>query len=120
MRLNDIVLSWWFGELLLLVICGLAVAVAAVLTPSSEVVSLFGMEVPVLCTFRRLTGFDCPGCGLTRSFSFMAHGSFRGAFEANMLGPVVFTLVASQVPYRLIRIARGIVRSRARGASPTP
>ena len=117
MRLNDIILSWWFGELFLLVLCGGAVAVAALLSPGADVVSFFGVEIPVLCSFRRITGYECLGCGLTRSFTFMAHGSIRGAFEANLLGPVVFTLVASQVPYRVIRIVRGVYRRRSEGSS---
>ena len=114
------ILSWWFAEVFLLVLCGAAVTVAWLLSPGADVGSLFGVEVPVLCTFRRLTGLECPGCGLTRSFTFMAHGSIGGAFEANLLGPVLFTLVASQVPYRIIRIVRGVFRSRSQASSAAP
>lgn len=76
------------------------------LTGDSEHVSVFGFDVPVLCTWRRLTGLPCPGCGLTRSFVLLAHGQVLAAFRANLLGPLVFLLVASQVPFRAWRLGR--------------
>lgn len=45
---------------------------------------------PELCGFHRATGIDCPGCGLTRSFCFTAHGELAAAFGFNGLGPVLF------------------------------
>ncbi len=99
--------SWWFGHAILLVVCGGVVGFAALLTPTPDVVSLFGVPIPEMCTYRRVLGFGCPGCGLTRSFSFMAHGSFIQAFQMNWFGPPFFLFVASQVPYRLFTLARG-------------
>jgi len=81
---------------------------ALLLYPSSTEVSFFGYEVPVLCGFRRLTGQECPGCGLTRSFSFMAHGHLRAAFNTHMLGPLAFALLAVQIPLRAWRLWRPV------------
>ncbi len=38
------------------------------------------------CTFRNITGYPCPGCGLTRVADRFAHFNFYGAFKANPLG----------------------------------
>jgi hypothetical protein len=70
-------------------------------------VSLFGFEVPLLCSFRRMTGYNCPGCGMTRSFAFMAHGHVIEAFRMNAIGPLFFAFLASQVPWRIWRLWRG-------------
>ncbi len=41
------------------------------------------------CLFRRLTGFPCPFCYLTRSCVATAHGRLREALLFNPLGPVL-------------------------------
>lgn len=35
------------------------------------------------CWFHRMTGWPCPGCGLTRAFRALAHGDFPGAWQLN-------------------------------------
>jgi hypothetical protein len=87
-----------------LVLAAGVVLLAVLMGPSDDVVQLFGYDVPVLCAFRRLTGSACPGCGLTRSFAFMAHGMVRQAFEVHPAGPLAFVVVALQVPYRSWRL----------------
>jgi uncharacterized protein DUF2752 len=47
---------------------------------------------PTLCTFRNLTGYDCPGCGLTRSVIALLHGDVGGSLRAHPLGAIVFVL----------------------------
>ena len=98
---------WWFGHALVLALCGGVVVMAALLVPTPEVVSLFGVPVPELCVYRKALGLSCPGCGLTRSFSFMAHGAFLEALRMNWMGPPFFLVVASQIPYRVFRLIRG-------------
>lgn len=41
------------------------------------------------CTFHRLTGWPCPSCGLTTSFSLLMHGDWRPALAANPIGPIL-------------------------------
>lgn len=44
------------------------------------------------CAFSKTTGVPCPGCGLTTSFAHMAHGHPLRAFEAHLMGPVLFAM----------------------------
>lgn len=91
---------WWFGESFVIAVCGSIVVASMVMSTSPEAVSLLGYEVPILCSFRRLTGVGCPGCGLTRSFVFVGHGRIVEAFQMNPLGPLAYLAVASQIPWR--------------------
>ncbi len=71
------------------------------------------LPVPETCTFHRLTGYGCPGCGLTRSFIAMARGSWWEAWSFHPLGGLVFVFVVFQIPYRsgcLVILARGSLR----------
>ena len=95
--------AWDSGVLLL---CSLVIAASILLTPTDEVVSLFGIDIPELCTLRRLTGMSCPGCGLTRSFTYMGHLDVLSAFRMHRLGPLLYTFVLVQPPLRLIRLWR--------------
>lgn len=47
-----------------------------------------------ICVYRRVTGVECGGCGLTRGFVALAHGDLRGAVRLNPFTPVVFAWVA--------------------------
>ena len=93
-------------EGVLLFLCFTVVSLSVVLTPSASSVSFAGFEIPAVCAFRQIFGTDCLGCGLTRSFVFMGHGKIGAAFEAHILGPVGWLLVASQLPWRTYLLIR--------------
>ena len=109
--------SYLSGEVIIAVVFGGIVLLSATLTPSTDVLTLFGYEIPVVCGFRRLTGYGCPGCGLTRSFAFMAHGDVFGAFGMNYFGPLLFSAFAVQPPYRVYTIGRELLRRRSSAGS---
>jgi len=44
----------------------------------------------ILCPFRAITGYPCPGCGMTRAFSAIAHGELWRAVRYNPLSPLLF------------------------------
>ena len=62
--------------------------------------------LPGVCSFRRMTGQPCPGCGLTRSFISIAHGDLGAAWRFNPSGILLFVLLAGQIPYRAVQIWR--------------
>lgn len=52
-------------------------------------------RLPDLCLFHRVTGLDCPTCGLTRSWSALLHGEVGAAFRSHWLGPVLLLALAA-------------------------
>lgn len=61
--------------------------------------------LPDVCFFHVVTGWDCPFCGLTRSFVALAHGEWRLSLSYHRLGWLVFLLLLAQFPYRATLIA---------------
>ena len=49
---------------------------------------------PDLCLFHRLTGWLCPGCGMTHAFFDLGMGHVYTAIMHNPLSPVAFILGA--------------------------
>jgi hypothetical protein len=64
-----------------------------------------GHGVP-LCYFRNLFQLPCPGCGLTRSFTNVAHLRFADAFHYHPFGLVLFPLMLAVVVVSLLPRAR--------------
>lgn len=40
-------------------------------------------QTVTVCLFYRLTGFKCPGCGMTRALYCLLHLDFKGVFREN-------------------------------------
>jgi hypothetical protein len=68
-----------------------------------------------VCPLYSLTGFACPGCGLTRGFHALFHGDVLGALDYNAMLPffaaligfgfvslVYFTLRGRRIPVNLL------------------
>ena len=60
-----------------------------------------GWPLPETCPSRRLLHVNCPGCGLTRSFVYLAHGDWRASWNVNRVGIPLALVVVLQIPYRL-------------------
>ena len=47
------------------------------------------------CPFKMLTGFPCPGCGITKSLVYFYEGNLYKSFYYHILGPfvVLFTII---------------------------
>jgi hypothetical protein len=95
-------------HLFLFTLCAAVILTSVVLTTESEAVYVWGWKIPPLCAWKALTGWDCMGCGLTRSFVYMGEGQVLEAFSRHWAGPIFWVLVLSQVPWRLVQIARNI------------
>jgi len=59
-----------------------------------------GFPLPESCVSRSVFGVECPGCGLTRSFVYLAHGDWRASFARHRLGWLMMLAVLVQFPYR--------------------
>ncbi len=62
--------------------------------------------LPPLCVVRQQFGVNCPGCGMTRSFVYLAHGDLAASWRMHRLGGLLAFLVLLQVPYRLLAMRR--------------
>jgi len=65
-----------------------------------------GVVAPETCLSRQIFGFNCPGCGLTRSFIHLAHGDLAASVRSNRVGWLLMALVAVQIPYRIYALSR--------------
>ena len=57
--------------------------------------------IPSTCPSQVIFHVECPGCGLTRSFIFLAHGRWQEAFARHRVGWLMALAVVLQIPYRL-------------------
>lgn len=69
-------------------------------------ITVLGYPLPKLCQWKGLLGVECAGCGLTHSFVAIAHGEVARAFAHHRVGPWLFVLLALQIPYRALVLAR--------------
>lgn len=53
------------------------------------------------CPLLSMTGYACPGCGLTRGFHALFHGDFIVALDFNMLIPI-WTFIGTYLSISLI------------------
>ena len=68
-------------------------AVARYLEPSPHGLGTHHQLGMSPCNFLTLTGIPCPGCGLTTTFTHIAHGNFLEALGTQPFGVVLFALM---------------------------
>jgi hypothetical protein len=78
---------------------GLAGLLVARFIPVARLIPFWG------CGFRRITGYPCPGCGLTRVADHFAHLHFERALQANPLGTVAAAGFAVLALWTLLHLA---------------
>jgi hypothetical protein len=59
------------------------------------------------CLFRSVTGWECPGCGMTRGTYALLHGQIRQAFAFNPVGMILLPLGLVAMGVELIGWIRG-------------
>lgn len=64
------------------------------------IVRKIGKGIP--CIFFKLTGLQCPGCGMTRAMVEIGKGNFRAAFQYNALSLTVFPVLCIYMLFRLV------------------
>lgn len=90
----------------------LAGAASTVLIGGSAVVAYFDPSKAnffPICPLFALTGFACPGCGLTRGFHALFHGDIITALDFNFLIPVWAAIFA------WVALSLGVLAVRGRG-----
>ena len=87
---------------------GIPIAVALV---SVQQVS----TMPVVCLFKRFTGHDCMGCGMTRGVVSLMHGHVEDAIEFNRGVTIVAPLLAWLWARELVRRSRALLSARLAG-----
>ena len=79
-------LPWLIAPLLFI---GVTI-IALLLTPDPKGYGTHQQLGLPACTFYYLTGWVCPSCGLTTSFSHMVHLQWKQAFSAHVFGPFLY------------------------------
>ncbi len=59
------------------------------------------------CVFKKATGLDCPGCGMTRATYAALHGNIRTAFAFNPVGMVLLPLAMVGLGIEVVGWVRG-------------
>jgi hypothetical protein len=77
-----------FGPFDILGLIGLGGLFVARFIPVAKIIPFWG------CMFRRVTGYPCPGCGLTRAADHFAHLHWLTALKSNPLGTLAALLFA--------------------------
>lgn len=81
---------------------GLLGLLVARFIPVAKIIPFWG------CAFRQLTGWPCPGCGLTRAADRFAHLHFAWAWEANPLGTIGAGVFALLAVYSFLHLVFGV------------
>ncbi len=59
------------------------------------------------CFFKKATGYDCPGCGMTRATYATLHGDLGTAFRFNPVGMVLLPLALVALSIEVAGWVRG-------------
>lgn len=65
-------------------------------------------STPTVCIIRRVTGRPCPGCGMTRALSALAHGHPRSAWRDNPRVVIVAPLLLGAWAHTLLNAAKHV------------
>jgi hypothetical protein len=94
-------------RMMLVTVCGVVVLAGLLRVRSDQQVELRGLSgypLPETCWSRRLFHVTCPGCGLTRSLIYLAHGDWRASLATHRLGIVMAVAILAQFPYCAVGI----------------
>ena len=64
---------------------------------------IFSLNIGTLCIFKRITGLNCPSCGITRMGISLMRGDIKSAFRYNQLITVLLPLFAIYILFYLYR-----------------
>lgn len=99
----------WLAVLLPL---GISLFVSFVVTP--EAIERGDVVLSPPCSIKRLTGHDCPTCGLTRAFAAISHGDIALARRYHRGAPAIYAIYVVGVVVALAGSGRALHRLRVR------
>lgn len=92
-----------YHAILLAIAIGVLVVACLLQVRPDQRVALSGWPdwpFPETCQSKVTFGVPCPGCGLTRSFVYLAHGNLAASLAVHPIGWLIALFVAAQIPYR--------------------
>ncbi len=87
--------GWWIIGLFV------ALAVGSWIFPHSP------LDGIIWCPFRRVTGVDCPGCGITRACTAFVRGNFLESLKYHWFGSVLMLGLGVAAGQNFVQIVRG-------------
>ncbi|MBS0201945.1 MAG: DUF2752 domain-containing protein [Planctomycetes bacterium] len=96
----------WHRAVLLVaaVIIGLSLVLSVRDDGKVALIGLSNWPLPETCGLRSTLGINCPGCGLTRSFVYLAHGEWQRSLAIHRIGWLVAVFFVLQIPYRWLAL----------------
>lgn len=92
------------SNLVIVLVCFGILFLAVLISPvdeGSSFLKLGRFPIPSTCSFNNLTGYPCPGCGLSRSMVAAVHGDISGSFRFHRLGLVTVLYLLLQLIFQL-------------------
>ena len=86
---------------------GASILAAAALVGLPHALPAIARWTDAACLFRGLTGWPCPGCGITTSLLALARGDVQASWSANPAGAGVAALLAGQALVAIVSMRGG-------------
>ena len=86
---------------------GASILAAVALIALPDVLPTIARWADAACLFRGLTGWPCPGCGLTTSLLALVRGDVQASWTANPAGFGVAALLVGQAVVAIAAMRRG-------------
>jgi hypothetical protein len=64
-----------------------------------------GLGLPP-CTFKKLTGYVCPSCGMTTSFALLVRGDVINSWKVNQVGTLLAAFLLLCIPWAVASLFR--------------
>ena len=88
-------------HIVILLLCAVILVFSQLLKVKEGELYFFGLKWPHRCLLYETFGIKCALCGLTRSFSSLAHGDWQQSIRFHFLGPIIFAFTCFQIPYSI-------------------
>lgn len=106
-------------HIVIVLVCGFILFFAMALTPAEEglpYLRLAKIPMPHSCMFNNLTGYPCPGCGLSRSIVSAVHGELADSLAFHRLGLITVFYIILQLLSGMTYITMPATRVRLNSA----